>query len=314
MWSRAFRSWLALSVSLAVGPLIHAESIARPERIISLAPSVTEMLFAIGCDSAIVGVTTYCDYPPAARSLPKVGGFTSPNLEAILTLEPDLIVASRGNPWEPLDRLERLGIRVVAVQPQTLDEISETMRLLGRETGRDVSAEAAVRALDARIDAVAEKLSAVGSDARPRAFWGGWTDPIFTAGPGSFIHDVVERAGAVNIAEGAEHTWPQLSLEYVIARDPQVLLMSIGMGGVETSEEALAILRTRSGWRELSAVRDGRVILLDGSALLRPGPRLVDVLETLARELHPGLFEGEGLEAGDGAPHGERVEGREGEP
>ncbi|HEY8414627.1 MAG TPA: cobalamin-binding protein [Thermaerobacter sp.] len=258
----------------------------RPERIVSLAPSNTEILFAIGAGDRVVGVDSFSDYPAEASKLPKVGGLTDTNFEQIVALKPDLALTI-GGAEEQVKRLEELGIPTVVIQPATLEDVLARIELIGRIVDAQEGAARVVRDMRARIDAVRSRVSGIPEDGRVRVFYEVWNDPLMTAGPGGFIHDVIEAAGGVNIAADAGSPWPQISLETVVEKDPQVIIVPQSL---KNSYDELKAGK-RKGWEGITAVREGRVYSIDDNIITRPGPRLVEGLEQIARWLYPDRFQ-----------------------
>lgn len=256
-------------------------TIARPpERIISIAPSNTEILFALGLGDRVVGVDSYSNYPPEATEKPQVGDYVDPDLESIVAADPDLILATEAHLAIVLPELETLGLPTVVVEPKDLDEVFNGIALVGQITGESAAAQNLVCSLQARVAAVSE---AIAGAPRPRVFFELSPD-LYTAGPGSFVDDILTRAGGENIASDAAEMWPQLSLEALVSADPEVILLADHEAGV-TAEQVAA----RPGWQGVSAVESGRIVSLDADLVARPGPRVVDGLETVAAALHPGL-------------------------
>ena len=256
---------------------------AEPERIVSLAPNHTETLYTLGLGDRVVGVTDYCNYPPEAADKPKVGGFSSVDLEQAVGLEPDLVLATHIHVAEIVPALQEHGITVFVADPQTVLEVLETTRTIGQITGRDEAAETLVAQMQERIDAVQDRIK----DApRPKVFW--MLGPkLYTAGPESFINDLIVMAGGENVAADADTRWPQLTVESIIVKDPDVIVLADHNYG-ETAE----MVREWPGWDDVEAVQEGRIIeLTDDDIVSRPGPRIVEGLEFLAQALHPGLFE-----------------------
>lgn len=289
----------------------HCALNAYPQRIVSLSPSLTEMLFALGCDSTrIVGVTTFCDYPPAAMRIAKVGGIVDASLEAILLRRPDLVLATRGNPLELIESLTKLGIPVYAMEDRgDLARVFTNIRRLGEVTGRGPEANALADSLQSRLDAVSRVTATLAPQQRPRVYFGELGDALWTAGPGSHVDGVIAAAGGTNVAAGAPDAWCPLALEAVLARDPEVYFGTYA--GVpankvpQDSAEASAAradrlgaaqarardyLRGHAAWRATSLGRELRIFLVEEDRILRPGPRVIDVLEEFARFLHPELF------------------------
>jgi iron complex transport system substrate-binding protein len=254
-----------------------------PTRIVSLAPSVTEILFAIGAGGQVVGVTSFCDYPPDAQAKPKVGG-AFPNLEVVLSLKPTLVLAPRDfiRP-DMVAKLDQLKVALFILEANTIEDVLRHIQTVGRMLGRSEKADSVAADLRRRV---AEVRTRTADAARPRVFYVLNSDPLMTAGPGSFIHQLIELAGGTNVAAGAPVAYPRLSLEEVIKQDPQVILFPVGDDEGIPEQEQQRWLR----WTTLSAVKENRFVRLPSVLLDRPGPRVVDGLERLARQLHPDLF------------------------
>lgn len=254
----------------------------EPQAIVSLAPSNTEILYALGLGDKVVGVTEYCNFPPEAAEKPKVGGFSDVDTEKVTELAPDLILVANIHVTEVVPALEKLGLTVVVIDPSDIPGVLEGIRLVGKITAQEEEAESLTAGLQERIDAVTK---AVEGREKPRVFWELSSD-LWTAGPGSFINDLIVRAGGENIAAGAEAPWAQLSNEAIIEADPQVIFLADHPYG-ETVESVAA----RPGWGTISAVVNGRIIEVEDTDIFsRPGPRVVDALEMAARALHPDAF------------------------
>lgn len=254
---------------------------APPGRIISIAPSNTEILFALGLDDRVVAVDQYSNYPATASRKPQLGSYVKPDLEQIVAASPDLVLATAVHAKTVVPALEDRGITVFVVDAKNLDEVFNRIRRVGRITGQDVQAATLVGALRDRADAVA---TGVAGARRPRVFFE-LSPQLHTAGPGSFVDDLIGRAGGQNIAGDAATQWPQISQEALVQKDPEVVLLAYDATGV-TPETALV----RPGWGRLSAVQQRRVRAIDPDLTTRPGPRVVDGLEAIARALHPDRF------------------------
>jgi iron complex transport system substrate-binding protein len=249
------------------------------KRIVSMAPNVTEMLFAIGLKDEIVGVTDFCDYPPAALEKPRIGGYYNPNIEAILSLNPDLVVATPdGYSKERVEKLDQAGISVFLVNPQKIDEVLETMLTLGKVTGREDAAKQVVQALHARVQAVAKEVESIPEDKRAKVFYELGQDPLITAGPGNFVDNLIKAAGGVNIASDAASDWPQYSVEAVIMKEPDVIITAPHVPSQESTTVQPSIWRK---YETIPAVKNGRIYQVKPDILLRAGPRIVDGLEEL---------------------------------
>lgn len=258
-----------------------------PERIVSLAPSNTEMLFAVGAGDQVVGRDEFSDYPEEAKALPSIGGsFGEYNVEAIVALEPDLVIAAEINTPELVKQLEDLGVTVYYLgNPTTLEEMYGKLETVAELTGHDVSE--LVSSLQARVAAVDEKIMPL--SARPNVFYEiDASDPSkpYTYGPGTFGDLLITRAGGYNIGNVTTDAYPQLSLEQIVVENPSIIILGDSMWGV-TPESVLE----RAGWESIEAVKSEQIFPIDDNLISRPGPRLVDGLEALAKILHPDLFE-----------------------
>jgi iron complex transport system substrate-binding protein len=252
----------------------------RPSRIISLAPSITETLYALGLGDKIVGDTDYCDFPAEAARKPHVGAVQNPSLEKIVSLQPDLVLGSpEANRRELIDQLARLKIPLYGVSDRNLDDVLQSIRDLGRLLDAESQAETLDASLEQRVRAVAERVK---GQPKPRVLFVTWYQPLITIGPGTFIADVIRRAGGESISDDLTGDWPRLSLEAVLARHPDVVLLPRS----QSYSPSLEDFRKLAGWRDLAAVKDGRVFYVS-DAIVRPCPRLVDALEEVARVLHP---------------------------
>jgi iron complex transport system substrate-binding protein len=283
------------SLSPATGNLTFTDGLGRevrlsgsPQRIISLAPSNTEILFAIGAGDQVVGRDTLSNFPEGVNKVTDIGStFDALNTELIVSLEPDLVLAAEINTPEQVKQLEDLGLTVYYLKnPSTLEEMYGNLELVAQMTGHEKEAATLIESLKARVAAVDEKIAPISS--RPGVFYElDATDPAkpYTAGKGTFITQLIERAGGYNIASDLEG-YPQMSLEQVVAADPAFIILGDARYGV--TPESIA---QRPGWENLSAVKNGKVLPFDDDLVSRPGPRLVDALEELAKLLRPELFE-----------------------
>ena len=260
------------------------------ERIVSLAPSNTELLFAIGAGDQVVGRDSFSDYPAAALSITDIGGgFGEIDTETLLTLEPDLIFSADIIAPEQNEALESLGLTVfVLPNPLELSGLYDNLAVAGALTGHESEAAALVEDLQVRVTAVLNKVSA--AETEPLVFYQlDSTDPNapWTSGPGTFIDTLITLAGGRNLGAVLTDAWAQISAEELIAQDPDIILMGDAVWSGLTAADVAA----RPGWDGITAVRTGRVYAFDDNLVSRPGPRLVDGLEALARLLHPELFE-----------------------
>ncbi|MGD0352416.1 MAG: cobalamin-binding protein [Dehalococcoidia bacterium] len=259
-----------------------------PQRIVSLAPSNTEILFALGLGDKVVGDTEYCNYPEAAKTKPKVGGFSTVDIEKVVSLRPDLVLATRIHDKTIIPALENLGITVVALTPGSLNDVLDSIKLVGEITGQDKVASELVKDLSARIKEIADKTQKLSSAQRPRVFYVTWHDPLWTAGTGTLSNDVISQAGGQNIASDITGD-KTIDLETVINRDPEVIIVSVGMG---TGEDLpWQYIKSESRLKNTQALLNSRVYKIDGDLIDRPGPRVVEALEEMAQFIHPELFE-----------------------
>lgn len=275
----------AMTYTDSLGRSVTLET--TPQRIVSLAPSNTEILFAVGAGSQVVGRDEFSDYPPEAASISSIGGsFGEYNAEAILALEPDLVLAAEINPPELVNQLEELGLTVYYLgNPTTLEEMYGNLETVAQLTGHDATD--LVESLKARVAAVDEKIMPLSSRI-PVFYEIDATDPSkpWTYGPGTFGDLLISRAGGYNIGGIASDPYPQISIEQVVAANPSVIILGDSMWGV-TAES----VKERPGWETLPAVQSDQIYPFDDNLVSRPGPRLVDGLEQLAKLLRPGLFE-----------------------
>jgi iron complex transport system substrate-binding protein len=280
----------ALEPIILVDGLDRQVSLDEPaQKVVSLAPSNTEILFSIGAGEQVIGRDEFSDYPAQASNLPSVGGgFGDYNLEAIVDIEPDLVLAAEINTPEQVKALEDLGLTVYYLpNPTTLDEMYENLLTVAELTAHLPETEELVDDLRNRVSKI-ESLIETAED-QPTTFYElDATDPSapWTAGSGTFIDTMITMAGGTNIASDMEGQYLQISIEELLVRDPQVILLGDAAFGV--TPESLA---ERTGWSGISAVANDEIFSFDDNLVSRPGPRLVDGLEELARLLHTELFE-----------------------
>ena len=258
-----------------------------PQRIVSLAPSNTEILFALGLGDKVVGVTEYCNYPQEAMTKPKVGGFSNVDIEKVVSLEPDLVLATHIHGKTVIPALEKLGLTVVAITPGSLNEVLDSITLVGKITGQSREASKLINDLGTRIETVADKTRNLSPDQKPRVFYVTWHDPLMTAGTETLADDVISSAGGQNIAYDISGD-KAINLETVIYRDPQVIVASVGMGSGE--DLPWQYVQTEPRLENTQALLNDRVYKIDGDVIHRPGPRIVDALEQMAQFIHPEFF------------------------
>jgi iron complex transport system substrate-binding protein len=260
------------------------------ERVVSLAPSNTEILFAIGAGERVVGRDSFSDYPEAALAVTDIGGgWGELDLETILSLEPDLVLAADIIAPEQIQALEELGLVVFALpNPVALDGLYENLETVGKLTGFEEQAASLADELRIRVAAVDAAVHQ--AETRPLVFYQlDSTDPNapWTSGPGTFIDTLITMAGGTNVGGILDGAWAQISVEELISQNPEVILIGDAVWGGVTAEDVSA----RPGWDVMAAVQNGSVFPFDDNLVSRPGPRLVDGLEELARLIHPEVFE-----------------------
>jgi iron complex transport system substrate-binding protein len=291
--AKAFCLLLLLVVGLPVQAATLIDMVGReveldepPRRIISLAPSLTEILYALGAGDAVVGVTDYATYPPEVEIKPSVGGGINPNLEVIVALKPDLIfVSADANRWDTITQLEQLQIPVFGIKPVGIEGVFASIDKVGQVLGGKREAEELVAGMRRRMAIVSEKVKGL---ARPKVLYVIWIDPLIVAGGGTVINGLIDVAGGTNVVRIPGFS--RYSLEQVLVHEPDVIVLALD-GGVPEDRE---VLRRLPGWREMRAVREGGVRVIDANLINRPGPRIVEAAEFLAGLLHPGVFRGGG--------------------
>lgn len=257
------------------------ERVTRPQRIVSLSPSTTEAVFALGAGSRLVGRSLYSDFPPEAKRLPSVGGFASPSYEAILALAPDLVVGAQGPSGRSIvDRLKQQGIATYFPPTDSVAEILDMLRGLGARLGDAARGNALAAKVAAERDRIARAVARL---PHPRTLLVFGVQPIVVAGPGGFPGQLLRLAGAVNVVKTGPH-FPTIGVEELLALDPDVIVDTTGMGGGHSH----GVDPHAPGWKDLRAVKQGRLVRLTDERVLRPGPRIAEGLAVLARALHPG--------------------------
>lgn len=277
----------SIEIEDELGRIVNLE--VPVQRIVSLAPSNTEMLFAVGAGDNVVGVTEYCDYPEAAQTVEKIGGFSSDTIsvEAIVALEPDLVIAYTSRHQPIIEALDKVNLPVLALAPETVEDVYANITLIGQLTGNEEQAAKTVADMKTRIAAVEEKVAQIPEEERLQVFWEIFDEPLMTAGPSTFTGQMIELAGGVNIFADLEEDYPQINAEEVVSRNPEVMMGSDSHGDKLTPEQVAA----RPGWDQIAAVQNERIHLIDGNIVSRPGPRIADAVEAMAQALYPDLFE-----------------------
>ncbi len=265
-------------------------TLAKPaQRIVSLAPSNTEILFAIGAGAQVVGRDSFSDYPVEAKSVPDIGGSLGTlNPEVILAKQPDLVLAAPITAPEQVAQLAKAGLTVyVLPNPKSFDDLFTNIETVGSLTGHSSEAASLITGLKTRVDAVTSKVANVTT--RPIVYYElDATDPSapYTSGPGTFVDLIIRDAGGENFGANLKGDYVQISIEELLTRQPDFILLGDSLYGGVTPD----MVKARAGWDALNAVKAGKVFTFDDNLVSRPGPRLVDGLETIAKLLHPDLF------------------------
>jgi iron complex transport system substrate-binding protein len=255
----------------------------KPTRLVSLAPSITEIVFALGEGGILKGVTQHCDYPPEVQGLPRIGSYVHPDLERIVALKPDLCIGTRdGNPRELVDRLQTLGIPTYVVNPTNLQTVMDTLVEIGELLGATARAGELAEDMRIRIERIKSGVSGVTN--RPGVFFQIGVVPIVSVGSQTFIHELITTAGGINLAEGPV-PYPRYSREQVLALRPDIIIVTSMTRGQDFDQ----VQREWKQWDGLPAVRNRRIHVVESNVFDRPTPRLVEGLEILARLIHPEL-------------------------
>lgn len=257
-----------------------------PQRIISLAPQNTEILFALGLGDKVVGVTTYCNFPPEAQEKPKIGGFSTVDVEKVVSLSPDLVVAALIHEKETISQLESHGLKVLALAPKTLSEVTQAIELVGKATGTETQARRVVEDMETRMATVARLVAGLSAEGRPRVFYVVWHDPLMTAGGDTTQSELIDLAGGRNIFDDLSK-YPTVDLEALLERQPQVIIAGSGHGSAQNSP--LEWAKSEPRLKNTEALIQNRVFGIDADIVSRAGPRIVDGLEEMLRLIHPEL-------------------------
>lgn len=249
----------------------------KPERIVSLAPSNTEILFSLGLDKEIIGVTEFCNYPEEAKKKEKIGGFSNPNLEKIYSLKPDFVFGVRGNPIEIFNNLKKLKINALGFDPKNLNELFDLIIKIGRVVDKRDEAKNLVKNLSERRNKIIEEAKKF---KKRKVYIEIWNNPYISVGKNTYLNEIINEVGGINIAEGALGDWPILSQEYIINENPEVIIIAY-MG--QSIDEVLK----RPGWEKIDAVKNKRVFIFENEDIIfRLGPRIVDGMEELFKLIH----------------------------
>jgi len=252
-------------------------------RYISLAPSTTEILFALGLDKEIVGVSSYCNYPARAKSKPKIGDFSHPNIEMIFSLNPDCIFSTGLEQAPVIEQLRQLKFSVYVADPLNLKELFATIKDIGNITGKSEQADELINRMKIDIKEITSKSELIAQEKRPKVFIEIWHEPLMTAGKGSFVDELITLAGGINIAHDVKRPYSNFSAEKVISSNPRCVIMTY-----MDKEMPLKLVANRSGWAGIDAVKNKQVFNdISPDILLRPGPRITQGLKELYNKLYP---------------------------
>jgi iron complex transport system substrate-binding protein len=258
-----------------------------PQRIISLAPNNTEILYALGLANRVIAVTDYDDYPPEVKQKSSIGGFSTPNIEKIISLSPDLVLATNIHKQEIIPNLEQRGIKVVALAPSTIEDVLEAIRLVGKITDKESEASNLIMSMQNRIEKVTNSTRNLTQLQKKRVLYLIWNDPLITVGANSLEDDIIIQAGGTNIVQNL-NGYPTITLESVLQADPEVIIAGVSMGN--GNDKPYQFVMNESRLRNAAARQNNRIYSIDLDLAGRAGPRIVDTLEQFAVFIHPELF------------------------
>jgi iron complex transport system substrate-binding protein len=257
-----------------------------PKKIISLAPNITEILFALELDEEILAVTDFCDYPNAALTKPKIGGFVNPSIEMIISLNPDLVIATRdGNRRETIQRLNDLGLSVYVINPKGFDGVMKTIQNIGEVVGRQDEERKIVTALRTKRENI---LALTQSLPKPRIFFQVGEAPIITVGRETLANDLIRLAGGRSISENETINYPHYSIETIMFKAPEVIIIS----SMESKRDYLNLVKKWQNWKNIPAVKMNAIYVVDSNLVDRPSSRIGEGLETIVRMIHPEAMRG----------------------
>ncbi|HHW58560.1 MAG TPA: ABC transporter substrate-binding protein [Clostridia bacterium] len=252
----------------------------EPQRIVTLAPSTTELLYAVGAGSKVVGVTDFDNYPPEVKDVPKVGGFKGPNVEAITAQKPDIIFASTLSGKEQMESLEKMGIPVVMLEAKNIDQIYQSLELIGQITGNGKKAEEVIKEIQDKIKEINDKVKNL---PKVNVFYLVSLDGNWTAGKGTFIDELINLAGGKNVASDV-NGWAQYSVEELVKKNPDVIITSPHAGDVKD-------IKNMAGYKDTNAVKNDKIFIVSSDDIIaRASNRIVLGLEEVAKFLHPEAF------------------------
>lgn len=256
------------------------ENETSPEKIISLSPAITEILFALEVEDKIIGTTDYCDYPEAAKNTPKMGGFNTPNIELIIQAEPDIIFMSSGVQAEIRENFNNLGIKTFVLDANTIDQVISNIELTGTLLNAEEKANEIAQDMKTRQDFIIEKTKDL---EKPLVFFEIWDEPLLSAGPNTFISNILNLSGATNFAEDADADYPHISLELLLQADPDFYFA--------IDHQQNEGIQDRPYYENLKAIKNNNYYRIEDDYVTLPGPRIIEGLEAVAKIIHPEIFE-----------------------
>lgn len=254
-----------------------------PEKIISLSPAITEIIYALGIQDKLVGTTTYCDYPEEAKEKPKIGSFEKPNFELILDKEPDLVLVAAGIQKELIQKFTELNVKVFVLDASNVEDVMDNINLLGDIMAVEEKADEITDKMQNTIDTVKDKVK----DApKPLVFFEIWDNPLMSAGAGTFIDDLINLAGGINLAGEYDNSYPQISPEILLAKNPDIYFTIKH----QSEEKIIENIKSRESYQSIKAVKNNRIYVIEDDWVTLPGPRIVKGLEAMAQAIHPELL------------------------
>jgi iron complex transport system substrate-binding protein len=276
------RFFFSLLLLLAACPLIDAAETQQVERVVSLAPSITEILYAIGAGSKLIGRTSACDYPPDVLNVPIIGGFGKPSIEKIVSLHPDLVLIVDLEDKTLYDYMQKLGLHIAHIKCATLSDIPAAILQVGKLVGAEENAKRFTAKLSGDLEKIKNETRSMSN--KPAVYVEIWNDPLTTAGKNSFVNELITDAGGINIADTIENDYFQVSPEWVVRKNPDVIIC-LYMSNKAGKE---LILERDKSWLSIKAVRDDKIFTdFDNSTILRPGPRVIEGILSLKSKIHP---------------------------
>ena len=258
----------------------------NPRRIVPLAPSITETLFALGLNDEIVGVTNYCDYPAEALEKPRIGGFVNPCIEKIVSLRPELIIATYdGNRRETVNKLTELAFAIFVTYPKDFDGILRTIENMGWITGRKREASRIVSDIKRRREEIIKLTKDL---EKPKVFLQVGDSPLITIGRDTFANDLIETAGGISISRDEPMHYPTYSIEDVLIKEPDIIIIT----SMDSKRDSKGLMRKWAKWGSIPSVKRGKVFVIDSDLVNRPSPRIIEGLEEIAKIIHPEIFKG----------------------